>query len=74
MGDLIKTEKEDFHRNCENHALINTNVSAYARYVENRKSLKKVSNVEGEITSLKRDVQDIKELLGVLIKQISKEN
>lgn len=71
---MIKTDKEDFLRDTTNHALINTNVSAYKQYVQQRESQKKVMDIESEVTSLKKDVTDIKEMLMILIKQNSKEN
>ena len=73
MKNIIKTEKEDFIRDSSNHALINTNVSAYKQYVQHRESQKKVISMEQEVTSLKKDVSDIKEMLMVLIKQNNKE-
>ena len=71
---MIKTEKENFLRDTTNHALINTNVSAYKQYVQQRESQRKVMDIESEVTSLKKDVTDIKEMLMILIKQNSKEN
>lgn len=71
---MIKTDKENFSRDETNHALINTNVNAYKQYLEQRESQKKVMDIEGEVTSLKKDVTDIKEMLMILIKQNSKEN
>ena len=74
MNQVAKTEKEDFLRDTTNQALINTNVNAYKQYVQQRESQKKVIDIEGEVTSLKKDVTDIKEMLMILIKQNSKEN
>jgi hypothetical protein len=74
MTNIIKTEKEDFLRDNTNNALINTNVTAYQQYRNQRESQKKVMNIEGEVDSLKKDVTDIKEMLMILIKQNSKEN
>jgi hypothetical protein len=71
---VIKTDKEDFLRDTTNHALINTNVSAYKQYIQQRESQKKVMDIESEVTSLKKDVTDIKEMLMILIKQTNKEN
>jgi len=71
---MIKTDKENFLRDETNHALINTNVNAYKQYLEQRESQKKVMDIEGEVTSLKKDVTDIKEMLMILIKQNNKEN
>jgi len=74
MNNVIKTDKEDFLRDTTNNALINTNVNAYKQYVQQRESQKKVMDIESEVTSLKKDVTDIKEMLMILIKQNSKEN
>jgi len=71
---MIKTDKENYLRDETNHALINTNVNAYKQYLEQRESQKKVMDIEGEVTSLKKDVTDIKEMLMILIKQNNKEN
>lgn len=71
---VIKTEKEDFLRDHINSALINTNVSAYKQYVQQRESQKKVVGIEQEVDALKRDVSDIKDMLMILIKQTNKEN
>lgn len=60
-------------RDQTNHALINTNVSAYKQYVQSRQSQKKVVDIENEVSNLKKDVSDIKEMLMILIKQNNKE-
>ena len=74
MNNVAKTEKEDFLRDTSNHALINTNVNAYKNYIQQRESQKRVMNIEEEVTFLKKDVTDIKEMLMILIKQTNKEN
>lgn len=74
MSEIIKTEKDDFSRDARNHALINMNTNAYKQYRINRESQKKVVTIESEVDSLKKDVQDIKEMLKILIKQNSREN
>ena len=70
----MKTEKDGYLRDDSNHALINTNVSAYKQYVSQRESQNKVSSLESEVDSLKSDITDIKEMLSILIKQNNKEN
>jgi len=72
--NTLKTEKEDFLRDSDNHALINTNVSAYKQYLQTRESHKKVSGIENEVSNLKKDVEDIKQMLMILIKQNKTEN
>lgn len=72
--NIVKTDKEDFSRDSSNHALINTNVNAYKQYINQRQSQKKVMDIESEVTLLKKDVGDIKEMLMLLIKQTNKEN
>jgi hypothetical protein len=74
MNNVIKTEREDFLRDQTNHALINTNVSAYKQYVQQRESQKKVVGIEHEVDTLKKDVTEIKEMLMILLKQTNKEN
>lgn len=71
---MMKTEKDGYLRDDSNHALINTNVSAYKQYVSQRESQNKVSSLESEVDSLKSDITDIKEMLSILIKQNNKEN
>jgi len=74
MSQIVKTDKDDFSRDAQNHALINTNVNAYKQYLHNRESQKKVVSIESEVDSLKKDVQDIKQMLMLLIKQNNQEN
>jgi len=61
-------------RDDNNHALINTNVSAYKQYINQRESQNKVRSLESEVDSLKDDISDIKQMLSILIKQNNKEN
>jgi|LauGreDrversion2_5_1035112.scaffolds.fasta_scaffold16501_2 hypothetical protein len=71
---MKKTEREGFLRDDNNHALINTNVSAYKQYINQRESQNKVRSLESEVDSLKDDISDIKQMLSILIKQNNKEN
>ena len=71
---MKKTEREGFLRDENNHALINTNVSAYKQYINQRESQNKVRSLESEVDSLKDDISDIKQMLSILIKQNNKEN
>lgn len=70
---LIKTEKDQFMRDESNHALLNNDINAYKQYIETRRSQKKVMNVENEVTTLKKEIGDIKSMLMVLINQNNKE-
>jgi len=70
---LVKTEKDQFMRDESNHALLNNDINAYKQYIETRRSQKKVMNVENEVTTLKKEIGDIKSMLMVLINQNNKE-
>jgi hypothetical protein len=71
--NLIKTEKDQFLRDDSNHALLNTDINAYKQYIQTRRSQKKVMDVEKEVSSLKKEIGDVKSMLMVLINQNNKE-
>lgn len=64
-----KTEIEGFVRDSYNQALLNTNVDAYTRYKEKRKSQQDHESLRVEVKSLKDDVDSIKKMLEILIQR-----
>jgi hypothetical protein len=54
-------------RDPNTNAIINTNMSEYGQYLARRKSKneenQKVQNLEGELASMKEDIDEIKNLL-----------
>ena len=71
--NTIKTDKDQFVRDQSNHALLNTDNTAYKQYLQTRQSQKKVMSVENEVSLLKQEMSDIKSMLMVLINQNNKE-
>jgi len=70
----IKTDADNFLRDQQSSALLNTDVNAFTIYRQQRESQSAVSGVQCDVDNLKRDVADIKDMLLILIKQNSKEN
>lgn len=66
---LIKTQNPDFSRDESNHALINTNVSAFNLYKQQRKNKKVAESNEQEIKNLKDEIGELKNLVKQLIKE-----
>ena len=66
---LIKTEHPGFVRDTESQAVINTDVEAYKNYKLLRDEKLKVRQLSNEVESIKQDVQEIKHLLKMLVKQ-----
>lgn len=66
---LIKTEHPGFVRDTESKAVINTDVEAYKNYKLLRDEKLKVRQLSNEVESIKQDVQEIKHLLKMLVKQ-----
>ena len=68
---IVKTEDANYGRDTDSHAVINTNASAYQIYKQQRSQLSTVSTLQNEVTSLKQDISEIKQLLGQLIQNVS---
>lgn len=63
---------ESLVRDMSSHAILNTDDDAYEAYRRGRENLKKqseiIQNQAKEITTLKNEMQEIKEMLSTLIK------
>jgi cell division protein FtsB len=66
---LIKTQNPDFSRDESNYALINTNVSAFNLYKQQRKNRNNITAQDKEIDNLKSEINELK----LLVKQLVKE-
>lgn len=64
---IIQTENEDFLRDINSRALINSNVKALQEYKEKRRRQKKLDVLEEDVDQLKKDTQEIKSLLKELL-------
>ena len=70
--DYVKVkDNEHLMRNTESNCIINTNESEYQQYITRRKQKKlekeKALNVERDISSLRNEITEIKDLLRSLV-------
>jgi len=54
---LVRTQNPNFHRDEDTNALINTNVTAFKSYKQQRQDRQKVDSMQKEIDDLKNLVQ-----------------
>lgn len=71
--NLIPVEgQKDLYRDPRTNAIINTNKNDYESYIMRRDSIqnqkKKIETIEGEVSSIKTDLSEIKILLKELLK------
>lgn len=69
----IKTEAENFYRDDNSNALINTDVNAYAIYKQRRELKNFNSSMEKEMCELKAELEEMKRLLLSMNQQKNKE-
>lgn len=65
---LLQTEHKSFVRDMNSRALLQTDRSLADDYKSRRKMLNKQKIIEDDITTLKNDMNEIKELLKGLVK------
>lgn len=65
--NLIKTQSSDFSRDEHNNALINTNVTAFKLYKQQRASRMNIDNSQREINELKDEIAELKSLIKKLV-------
>ena len=63
MSDLIKTNIDGLYKDVSQDFFINTNDSAYQTILNQRDHNKKVNNVQNELTELKKEFKELKDLL-----------
>lgn len=68
---LIQTDSPQFGRDSSTMALINTDESAYYQYKAQRVKSQTVAQLSDDVTTLKRDMEQIKLMLTYLTKAIS---
>jgi len=64
---LVKTDQEDFAKDLDSKAIINTNVEAYNAYKKTRDRLLRADQLVTEVETLKSDVSEIKSMLVTLL-------
>lgn len=65
---LLKTNLDDFYRDTQSNAVINTNVEKIKQYKQQRESLIKMQNLVSDVDTLKQDMSEIKSLLQLLVR------
>lgn len=68
---ILQTTDANFARDTESHAVINTNTTAYMLYKQQRDKSRTIDALADEVSDLKNDISEIKQLLGQLIKNAS---
>jgi len=67
MQNYIKTNADGYYRDTSTGALINMNDAEYQKILIARKKSKEISNITSEVSTLKQEMSEIKNLLMVLI-------
>jgi hypothetical protein len=65
---LVKTNLDDFYRDVQSNAIINTNVEKIRQYKQQRESLMKMQNLASDVEMLKQDMSEIKSMLQLLVR------
>jgi hypothetical protein len=65
---LLKTNLDDFYRDTQSNAVINTNVEKIKQYKQQRESLIKMQNLVSDVDTLKQDMSEIKSMLQLLVR------
>jgi len=70
----VKVENnQNLYRDSDTNAIINTNKTEYKNYMNSlkhrRKEISKIQQLEDDVSSVKHDLQEIKDLLRCLIKE-----
>lgn len=65
---LVKTDYDDFYRDTQTNAIINTNVEKIRQYKQQRESLMKMQNLVSDVEMLKQDMSEIKSMLQLLVR------
>ena len=64
---LVKTDQEDFAKDLDSKAILNTNVEAYTAYKKQRDRLLRADALVTEVETLKSDMSEIKSMLEQLL-------
>jgi hypothetical protein len=60
---IVNTDNENFSKDLSTGALINNNKGALEAYRKAKEKSNRVSNLESEMCSMKRELENIRELL-----------
>lgn len=68
---LRKTTDANFMRDDVSTSLINTNVTAYKSFKQQRQQNVELDNMKADVQSLHNELSSIKQLLGQLLKNVN---
>lgn len=71
---IVQTEDSNFVRDSSSGAVINTNVTAYKIFKQQRGVAQQAALMEREIDSLKNEIGELKQLIGQLVNHVSSNN
>lgn len=66
-----KTDDPNFMRDESTNALINTNVTAYKLFKQQRAQIQNNQSLQEEVRDLRSEIDELKQLLGKLIQNVS---
>ena len=64
---MNENDVQNYARDKNNYALLNTDAISYLDYKKQRDQARKFNKIENEVSSLKQDINSIKEMLLTLI-------
>lgn len=67
---LQKTEDTNFMRDVTTNALINTNVTAYKLFKQQRAQFQDNQSLQQEVDGLRNEIDELKQLLGKLTQNV----
>lgn len=71
---IVQTEDSNFKRDTSTGAVINTNVTAFKLYKQQRGSFQRAEQMEREIETLRGEIGELKQLIGQLVQNVSINN
>lgn len=67
----VKTDDQNYIRDTNTGALINTDNTGYAKVMHQINELKRVNSLENKVNSMEKDIGDIKMLLQNILSKVS---
>lgn len=66
---LLQSDHNDYVRDTNTNALLNTNTKALAEYKSRKKAMSRIDSVENDLNNVKQDLNEIKSLLLKLLEK-----
>lgn len=71
MTNVVPTDDANFVKDVGTNAVLNTNVAAYQAYKMQRQSIQSAEQMSKELSELKSEFSEIKNLLGLLLQNVN---